>query len=216
MPDFESDNLIDESVARYLEEFAGESPEPALRMEEEARERDFPIVGPVVGRFLTLVSGAIDPDDIFELGSGFGYSAYWFARGTDARIHLTDRKNENLDRARAYLEDPFDPYRFEYLTGDALESLRSSEGTYDLLFVDLDKEQYPAVLELASDTLSDSGWLIADNVLWRGRVSRAENLDESTRALQNFNDRLREGPWNASILSIRDGLALARRDEEPA
>jgi predicted O-methyltransferase YrrM len=213
MTDFESDNLIDESVAQYLENFAGDSPEPAFRMEEEARERDFPIVGPVVGRFLSLVSGAIDPDEIFELGSGFGYSAYWFARGTDACIHLTDRKHENLYRARAYLEDPFDPYRFEYHTGDALESLRSTDGTFDLLFVDLDKEQYPDVLDLAPETLLDSGWLIADNVLWRGRVTGGEDVDESTRALKTFNERLRDGPWNASILSVRDGLAVARRTE---
>ncbi len=213
MTNFESDNLIDESLARYLEDFARESPQPAQHMEEEARDREFPIVGPVVGRFLSLVAGAIDPDEIFELGSGFGYSAFWFARATDARIHLTDYDQANLDRARAYLEDPFDPYRFEYHVGDALESLGSSGEALDLLFVDHDKNQYPDVLDLAPEALTDSSWLIADNVLWRGQVTRTENLDDSTRALRTFNERLREGSWNASILPVRDGLALARREE---
>ena len=210
--DFDADNIIDPAIAEYLNDFAGESPSTAKAMEEEAARRDFPIVGPVVGRFLSLFAGAIEPDRILELGSGFGYSAFWFARGTeDTRIQLTDYDVENLDAARAYLEDPYSPDRFEYHKGDALEIANDFTESIDFVFVDLDKEGYPAALETAEDLLDTGGWLVADNVLWDGQVADESVDDEATQAIRTFNDRLREDPWESSILPIRDGIALAQK-----
>ncbi len=215
MPDFEADNILSESVAEYLGDVAGEPPEPAREMEDEARRRDFPIVGPQVGRLLDLMAQAIRPPPLVELGSGFGYSAFWFGRSlTGADIHLSDYRPENLRQARGYLSKIEKQNNFHYHEGDALELLDTVDGTIDLLFVDIDKEDYPEALDRSEDRLDEGCWLIADNVLWRGTVARSDVTDETTRALRRFNRQLNGPRWRTSIIPIRDGLALARRTNQ--
>lgn len=213
--EFDADNFVDPSIAEYLNEFVGESPPAAQDMEEEASERDFPIVGPVVGRFLSLFAAGIEPERILELGSGFGYSAFWFARGTEnTTIHLTEFDEENLASARTSLEESFPSDRFHYHHGDALDIAGDLDETFDLLFVDLEKETYPAALDCAEEILDSGGWLIADNVLWYGKVADETVDDEETEAIRTFNDRLRTDPWEASILPVRDGIALAKYSKQ--
>lgn len=213
--DFDADNIVDPSIARYLNGFAGDSPSTAQKMEDEASERDFPIVGPVVGRFLSLFAGGIEPDRILELGSGFGYSAFWFARGTEnTTIHLTEYDEDNLASARTYLEESFPSDRFHYHQGDALDIADDPDEPFDLLFVDIDKEGYPAALDRAEEILDPGGWLLADNVLWDGKVADESVDDEATEAIRTFNDRLRTDPWEASILPVRDGIALAKYSKQ--
>jgi predicted O-methyltransferase YrrM len=213
MSDFEADNIINETVADYLGSLAGDSPEPAKQMEEEARRREFPIVGPQVGRFLELLVTAIDPSTIVELGSGFGYSAYWFGRSLEGiDIHLTDTSSENLEQARRYLSSDESTNRFHYHQGDALETLERIGDGIDLIFVDIDKEDYPESLALAEDRLASGGWLIADNVLWKGKVAQTDVKDETTQAIRQFNRKLKGPGWTSSVLPIRDGLAIARRN----
>jgi caffeoyl-CoA O-methyltransferase len=205
-------NIVDVDVVDYLDDLAGSSPPPAPDMEAEARERDFPIVGPQVGRLLSLVSGMIRPGRIVELGSGFGYSAFWFGLGaTRAEIHLTDYKQENIRKAKSYLDRTDHPERFVYHVGDALESVRSINGPVECVFIDMEKELYPRALSWAEERLAPGGILVADNVLWKGQVADDE-VDEATEAIKTFNNRLYEAPWSGSILPIRDGVALAQKD----
>lgn len=209
-------NFIDEDVVRYLHELGGDSPEPASTMEREARERDFPIVGPLVGRFLKLVTVAIRPKLIVELGSGFGYSAFWFGQGsTRANIHLTEYREENLRKARDYLSQTEHPDRYHYRTGDALNIIDEIDGEIDLIFLDLDKEEYPEALKIARDRLDEGGWLLADNVLWRGDVANENPDDESTRAIRSFNRQLQTSGWESTLLPLRDGITLAHRTSQP-
>lgn len=203
--------IVDDSITEYLENLHGDSPGPARAMETEAEDREFPIVGPLVGRFLELMAGLIEPDCIVELGSGFGYSAYWFGRGYDeATIHLTDRDEENLKKAERYLAEASLSERCEFHRGDALESVRSLDVTPDLVFVDIDKEGYPEALQWAQDSLDPGGWVVADNVLREGKVVDSDSDEASVRAIKAFNDELFTDRWDASILPLRDGVAIAR------
>lgn len=206
-------NLVSESIVEYLDDLGGPSPDPAPEMEAEAEERDFPIVGPQVGRLLALLSGMNRPGRIVELGSGFGYSAFWFGMGaTRAEIHLTDYDESNIRRARSYLDRSDHPERFVYHVGDALESVTSIHGPIECVFIDMKKTLYPRALEWAEDRLAPGGMLIADNVLWRGTVAEDGEGDEDTQALKTFNERLFQSPWSSSILPLRDGVAVAQKD----
>jgi len=215
MTEFEGDNIVSSSVADYLDRLVGDVPGTALEMQQEAREREFPIVGPQVGRLLELLVSVIRPSTIYELGSGFGYSAFWFAQGLDSgEIHLTDHETANLNSAREYLDSTQDDITFQYHHGDALDLLESFDGNVDLLFVDIDKDEYPAALDQAEKRLDHGQWIIADNVLWKGRVADSAEADRFTEGVREFNQRLSNGPWATSILPIRDGLALARRTDD--
>lgn len=214
MTSFDEDNLVGSDLASYLADFAGESPEPARSMEKQADDEDFPIVGPLVGRFLKLFTVSVDPELIVELGSGFGYSAYWFGQGApEATIHLTDWSSDNLDDAQDYLNQTDSPEQFEYHSGDATKFLDDLQMSPDLVFLDLDKKYYPETLDLLENLLPPGGWLLTDNVLWSGKVADESVTDKSTQSVRRFNSKLRSGPWETSMLPLRDGIALSRRTE---
>lgn len=205
-------NIVESDIVDYLDQLAGVSPDPAPSMEKEAETRGFPIVGPQVGRLLSLISGMIRPGRIVELGSGFGYSALWFGLGAPrAEIHLTEFDPDNLESARNYLAKTNHPERYVYHEGDALETVQDIRGPVECIFLDLEKEDYPTALDWARERLAPGGTLIADNVLWQGKVAESNPEDSATRAVQEFNERLYEDPWSSSILPIRDGVAIARK-----
>lgn len=204
------ESVLSEAIYVYLETLEPPSEPPADAMEEEAQRREFPIVGPRVGRLLMLLARMIRPDRIVELGSGFGYSAYWFGRGAPgAEIHLTDYDEEDLQSAREYLADAPSPERYHYHAGDALESAAAIEGPVDCFFCDVDKDGYPDALDFVEERLDPGGWLVTDNVLWDGNVADPEVDDEWTEAVRTFNRRLHEPPWQTSIVPLRDGVSVS-------
>lgn len=210
------DTVLSGRIQAYLESLTPDPDPPAGAMEEEAARREFPIVGPRVGRLLELLARMMQPGRIVELGSGFGYSALWFGRGcAGAEIHLTDYDEENLERAREYLAEAPSPGRYHYHAGDALASAADIEGSVDCYFLDIDKDAYPAALDFVEERLGPGGWLIADNVLWDGNVADEGVDDEWTRAVRRFNRRLAEPPWETSIVPLRDGVSLSVYRPDP-
>lgn len=204
------DTVLPPPIQGYLESLTPDARPPAGAMEAEADRRDFPIVGPRVGRLLMLVARMLQPERIVELGSGFGYSALWFGRGcASAEIHLTDHDEENLEEAREYLAEAPTPGRYRYHAGDALASAADIEGPVDCYFLDIDKDAYPEALGFVEERLEPGGWLIADNVLWDGNVADEGIDDEWTRAVRRFNRRLADPPWETSIVPLRDGVSLS-------
>lgn len=189
-------------------------PDPVLEeMGRIGRQRGFPIVGPLVGNVLEILARAIGARSVLELGSGFGYSAYWFARGLAAagRVVLTDGKQENLIEAKAFLERGGFPHAFEFYQGDALDRLRRDGETWDIIFCDIDKHGYPDVVDPAFERLRTGGLLIFDNTLWSGRVlPEAGPGDASTEGVRALNRRLSSHPGlRSTILPVRDGVAVA-------
>lgn len=184
-------------------------------MEERGAERSFPIVGPLIGGLLALLARASNAKEILELGSGFGYSAYWFARGLAGagRIVLTDHRRENLDEARAWLERGGFAHRFEFEAGDALDRFRRSGDTWDIVFCDIDKHAYPVVVDEAAGRLRPGGLLILDNALWSGRVfPDAGSGDRATEGVREATRKLAAHPqFHSSLIPLRDGLLVAVR-----
>ena len=181
-------------------------------MEDYASQHDIPIVGPAVARVLQQLALMVNAKTVFELGSAIGYSTIWWAQsvGEKGRVIYTDGDPKNADRARRYFDRTGVADRITLHTGDALEVLSEQKELFDVIFNDVDKEDYPRVLRLVPSRLRKGGLFITDNVLWSGRVAQKNPKDGQTKAVIEFNKRLYESKdFYTTILPIRDGLAVA-------
>jgi caffeoyl-CoA O-methyltransferase len=154
--------------------------------------------------------------NVFELGSGFGYSTAWFAlavqeNGGGIVDHVV--WDEGLSRkARGYLSDLGFEDIIRFTVGEAVNALREAKGKYDLIFSDIDKVGYPDSLPVIGSKLRSGGVLIADNALLRGRVFDRDEQSESVEGVREFTQRLRNDPdWITSVVPIRDGLIVSLR-----
>ncbi len=184
-------------------------------MEGEAERRRIPIVGPAVGRFFHQLARMIGAKTVFEMGSAIGYSTIWWARGVGdgGRVVYTDSDRNNAEQARRYFERAGVMDRIEIKLGDALEILSEQKPGFDIIFNDVDKEDYPRVFRLAVPRLRQGGLFVSDNVLWHGRVVEAARRNEaSTRAILEFNQLLYNSPeLFPTVLPLRDGVAVAMK-----
>jgi predicted O-methyltransferase YrrM len=199
-------------VDDYLYSMLPKRDEVLAEMEEYASKRDVPIVGPAVARVLQEFALMINAKTVFELGSAIGYSTIWWAQAVGEKGHViyTDGDPKNAERARGYFERAGVSSRITLHTGDALEVLSEQKQEFDIIFNDVDKEDYPRVLRLVSPRLRKGGLFIADNVLWSGRVAEKNPKEAHTKAILEFNRLLYNSPdFFTTILPIRDGLAIA-------
>jgi predicted O-methyltransferase YrrM len=156
----------------------------------------------------------IQAKTVFEMGSAIGYSTIWWARALaeGGRVIYTDGDSKNAERARGYLQRAGVLNRVTLKTGDALELLSEEKQQFDIVFCDVDKEDYPRVLRLAAPRVRKGGLFVTDNVLWSGRVADSNATDTRTKAIQEFNQALYASPdFYTTILPVRDGVAVALR-----
>jgi predicted O-methyltransferase YrrM len=208
---YSSDQLAD-----YLEGLVPARPAPFLEMEAYAESHGFPIIGPVAGNYCYLVARAIGAQRVFELGSGYGYSTAWFARAVAANgggeVYHVVWDDELSRRARGYMDALGFGEIVRYHVGEAVQALSATEGPFDLIFNDIDKEGYPASLPVIEEKLRPGGVLIVDNVLWSGRVFDPSNRSKSTVAIREFTRAITTSDnWIVTIVPIRDGLLVAYR-----
>lgn len=200
------------AVDDYLYSMLPKRGEVLAEMEDYAAAHQVPIVGPAVGRVLQQLALMIGATSVFELGSAIGYSTIWWAQavGEQGRVIYTDGDPKNADRARGYFGRAGVSSRITVHTGDALEYLSEQKQEYDIIFNDVDKEDYPRVLRLVGPRLRKGGLFITDNVLWSGRVAEKNPRESATKAIVEFNRQLYSSPdFMTTILPIRDGVAVA-------
>lgn len=211
--------IVHPEIERYIANTEAH-PHPVLRkIEEYAEKRGFPIVGPQVGRLLSILTRATAATQVLELGSGFAYSAFWFALAlpSHGRVICTELSAENRDRGIAYLEEGGLTSKVEYRLEDGLDVARrladSDEESFDILFNDIDKEYYQEVPPLAKRLLRPGGLFITDNTLWGGQVvqyASESDADAGTAGVLALNrDTAHDADFETSILPIRDGLTIA-------
>jgi predicted O-methyltransferase YrrM len=199
-------------VDDYLYSMLPKRDDVLVEMEEYATEHNVPIVGPAVARVLQQLALMINARTVFELGSAIGYSTIWWAQavGDNGRVVYTDGDAKNAERARGYFARAGVSNRIALHTGDALEVLSEHNQEFDIIFNDVDKEDYPRVLRLVAPRLRKGGLFITDNVLWSGRVAEKNPDDSRTKAIVEFNRKLQDSKeFYTTILPIRDGLAVA-------
>jgi caffeoyl-CoA O-methyltransferase len=208
--------IVDPDVDRYARGLLDRHDEGVLlEMEREAEERGFPIVGRQVGVALELLARAVGARRVVELGSGFGYSAYWHARAvsSEGELHLTDGDPENERKALDYLGRAglASPVRFH--VGEAVETLLGLGGDFDVVYCDIDKQGYPAAWEAARDRIRVGGLYVCDNVLWYGRLAGNPNEDDpQTAAIRAHNAAIASDErYLSRIDPTRDGVMVALR-----
>lgn len=204
-------NILHEPVEKYLYSLLPRRDAVLAEMERLAAKNDIPIVGPAVGRLLALFVQISGARRIFEMGSAIGYSTIWLARaaGPRAKVHYTDGEPENARRAKEYLRRAGVAGRVKIHVGDAGKLLRAERGPFDMIFCDVNKDQYPDAFRAALPRLRRGGLLVADNALWSGRVTRKPD-SAATRGIQRFNKMIYSSPelWPV-IVPLRDGVIIA-------
>ena len=197
-------------VEQYLYDILPPRDEVLAEIEQQARQRNIPIVGPAVGRLLyqyAVLSGA---RRVFEMGSAVGYSTIWWARavGEGGRVYYTDGSQQNADEAAGYFRRAGVGGRVEIMVGNSLDLIDQVAGDFDIVFNDVDKHYYPQVFHKAVPRLRRGGLFITDNVLWSGRVARPTD-DPWTPAIREFNRLIYESPdLFTTIIPLRDGVSV--------
>lgn len=208
-------NLLPEDVAAYMRSLADLFDDPVLQeMEALAAEQEFPIVERLVGATLEMLARSVNAQWIFELGSGFGYSAWWFARavGPEGKVTLTDGEPRNAVLAKNFLKRSGLDDRCEFFTVDAITALVAIGGEYDIVYCDIDKTEYPAAFAAAAERVRVGGLYICDNVLWSGKVADEDNDEAETEAIRLHNEMVYSDPrFLPTINPTRDGLMVALR-----
>lgn len=210
--------IVHPVIDAYMDSLAGGAAFPpedetVSEMEKLARERDFPIVGRLAGRFLFQQALMLGARRVFELGSGFGYSAYWFAKaaGPGGSVVCTDRSEENAASAAEFMKKSGLEKIVSFHAGDALQILSETRGTFDIIFCDADKESYPEMFAAARGRVRKGGLFIADNAFWDGRAARPDGAPDS-EAVARFNKQAAAAPDFMTVqVPIRDGLSVSLR-----
>jgi predicted O-methyltransferase YrrM len=205
-----------EQLRDYLDSLVPERPAEMRAMEAYAQEHNFPIVGPASGYFCYQVARMIGARRIFEMGSGYGYSTAWFARAVQENgggevFHVV--WDETLSQqARGHLEALGYGDLIRYRVGEAVQALRETEGPFDLIFNDIDKQAYPESLPVIEEKLRPGGVLIIDNMIWSGRIFADSDQSPATQGVRELTRRITSSPdWIVSLIPIRDGLILGTR-----
>ena len=202
------------AVEDYIYSILPPRDEVLAEMEAEAAKHKVPIVGPAVGRLLYQLALMTQAKSIFEMGSAIGYSTIWWARALPERgkVIYTDGDSNNAARARKYFDRAGVSDRISIKTGDALELLSEEKQQFDIIFNDVDKEDYPRVFRIAIPKLRKGGLFVTDNVIWSGKVAQKNPGEKATKAILEFNKLLYNSPdLFTTILPIRDGVAVSVR-----
>lgn len=209
-------NFLAQSLEDYVIEHSAQ--EPAL-LQELARETHLKVLQPRMlsgayqGRLLAMLSKLIAPKQVLEIGTFTGYSALCLAEGLHVNGHINtiDIDEELSDMQQKYFKAAGVANQITQHLGNASELIPNIEGEFDLVFIDADKEQYPLYFDLIVDRVSSGGLIIADNVLWSGKVLEEAN-DEATKALKVFNKKVADDARvETLLLPVRDGLTLLRK-----
>ncbi|NIP37978.1 MAG: O-methyltransferase [Candidatus Dadabacteria bacterium] len=203
--------IVNPEIESYISDLSPAYDPLVEEMEKLAEQLDFPIIGSQVGRFLYQITKISGAKKIFELGSGFGYSAYWFSKALDdgGYIICTEHSADNHKIAEELFKKSDYFNRVKYKKGEALSILKRQEEKFDIILNDVDKEYYPDVVELAAEKLSPGGLLITDNMLWFGRVLSEDN-SPSTVGVKKFTELLfSRKDFMTTIIPIRDGISIS-------
>lgn len=209
-------DLIAPTLAEYLDNIVPPRHPEMRNMEAYAAEQSFPIVGPACGFVCYQLARTLGATRVFEMGSGFGYSTAWLAQAVKenggGEVHHVVRDPELSRQAQEHLSAMGFEGIVKYTIGEAIQTLHSSKGPFDLIFMDIQKTDYPKALSGIYNRLRLGGLLLIDNMLWSGRIFDEQDQTPATQAIrETAGVMMSNSNWIASILPIRDGLMMATK-----
>ena len=209
-----SDLLTYQATQNYLASLIPPRETELQEMEAYAEKHDFPIIGPACGYYCYQLARMINAKSIFELGSGYGYSTAWFAKALRENgggvVHHTVWDEELSKSANSHLIKMGSDAFVQYHVSEAVEALRKTDGPFDIIFNDIDKQAYPASLPVIKEKLRSGGLLIIDNMLWSGRIFDKKDVSPATEGVREFTKQITtDSDWIVSLLPMRDGMIVA-------
>ncbi len=211
-------DFIPEPLERYITAHSEDEPEILQQLSRETFQKILQprmLSGHYQGRVLSMLSKLVNPKTILEIGTYTGYSALCLAEGLQKEgvLHTIDVNEELVDFQRKYFDKSDYGTQIQQHLGDALEIIPKLDTTFDLVFIDADKENYANYFHLVIDKLKPGGIILSDNVLWSGKVIEPLKKDDvSTEALIKYNKLLKDDARvETLVLPIRDGLTVSRK-----
>ena len=206
--------LIPEYLMGYIDSLVPPRPPEMQAMEAYAEKIDFPIIGPASGYLCYQVARMIGAQRVFELGSGYGYSTAWFAKAVaengGGEVYHVVWDEELSQQARKHLTVLGYDGIVRYHVGEAVQTLRETAGPFDLIFNDINKEDYANSLPVIAGKLRPGGVLIVDNMLWHGQIFDAGDKTPETESIRKLTEMLTRSPdWIVSVVPVRDGVMVA-------
>ncbi len=208
--------LYHAALPAYLDSLVPERNAVMQEMEQRARATNFPIIGTAAGHSLYQITRMIKAKSVFELGSGYGYSTAWFCKavqenGGGVVHHVVWHEDLSRD-ARGYLDRMGYSDLVQFHCSEAVEALKSTPGSFDVIFNDIDKIGYPASIPVIKERLNPGGVLMIDNMLWHGRLFDASDHSAESEAIKETTKMLISDPdFITTLLPIRDGVIVAFR-----
>lgn len=211
-------NFLDEKIEAYA--LAHSEPESAI-LKKINRDTHANVLMPrmlsghLQGNLLSMLSHMVQPEQVLEIGTYTGYSAVCLAQGLkqNGQLHTIDINEELKEKVSSFFEEAGLNNKIKYYIGNALEIIPVLKETFDLVFIDADKKNYTAYYDMVFDKVRKGGYIIADNVLWSGKVlSAVEKMDADTKTIDEFNKKIHaDTRVEHMLLPVRDGLMIARK-----
>jgi predicted O-methyltransferase YrrM len=211
--------IINREFQEYAEAFSSKEPEELSKLNRETYVNHlFPrmLSGHLQGRLLSMISHIVNPTRILEVGTYTGYSAICLAEGLapGGVLHTIEINNENEDIIKKYLVKTNNTDRIILHFGDAFKIIPNMDETFDLVFLDADKERYIDYFKLVINKVRPGGILIVDNVLWDGKVLDDTAKDKESVGIKRFNEFIRDDNLVEKVLlTVRDGIMIVRKKE---
>ena len=209
--------LLPAIVEAYVEKYTSEEDEllkKVARFTLEHHPKHHMLSGHLQGKFLEMVSCMIRPLKILEIGTFTGYSALCLAKGLqkEGKLHTIEVRENDANTAKSFFEESFFSQKIILHIGDALKIVDELNESWDLVFIDADKENYTNYFNLVLPKLRPNGFILADNTLFHGQILEKEVKGKSAKAIQAFNDfLLTRTDIEVVMLPLRDGLSLIRK-----
>ncbi len=212
-------SFLEESLAKYAEMHTSAEPEVLKQLNRETHANVLKprmLSGHVQGRLLSLFSHMVRPKAVLEIGTFTGYSAICLAEGLSegGKLYTIDNNEELESMVRSYFAKAGVQDKIDYIIGNALQVIPTLDIPFDIVFIDADKISYAKYYDLIFDKVVKGGYIIADNVLWSGKVLAEQNkkIDADTQAILDYNIKVQQDSRVENILlPIRDGLQIARK-----
>ncbi|MFD1587452.1 O-methyltransferase [Halorientalis brevis] len=219
-------DIVPETSARFARMLGPETDDVIDEMDDQAAAEGFPTVGPEVGGWLQLLARLVDARRVFEFGSGFGYSAYWFARALpdDGEVVLTEVDQDELDQAREYMaRGGFDDLA-SYELGDAIETIDEYDGPFDVVLIDNEKDRYREAFESVREKVAPGGVVVADNAMTAGPIDfdalstlvegdePIGDVNAQTQGVYEYLEAVRGDPaFETGVIPLGEGIAVSHR-----